>query len=277
MRKNKLQPECFYWSASRMNLWNDCQTCFWMKYIDKIKPTREHDYFDYGRAIHETIEAMGKGENAEVLKHGVLEMKDFGFFLKFQEHISKYQELKDRLKMKNGANEVEFLVETQMPDPFREGRNLLLYGFFDRVEYSPSTKTVPQAISYVNGKLESFDKVGKPVKNFRIMKLTEFKTKCGRWSLRDIRNNYQFAIYQYAVLKLNKGRKFFFQLINFVKNGKLDIQIEKANLTEGKLADQIKNTEDVIENIQNKKVNPKSTCGFFSPYNKEDCENYFII
>lgn len=263
-----------------MTAWETCQKCFWLKYIDKVPVGDRDTYpFDYGSFIHDSIETGQLDVNDLLAKTGNFEHAEMA-----EIHIQKYKEMVEKLKLVNGVNEVEFSLELPHPDPTQPDRHIVLYGFFDRIEYTPQTKVLPKAIKVVLDdskpkvflNITAYDDEGNEIKTpWEILKMVEYKTKASKWSIREIQKSYQFSLYKY-VLREIAGKDVFSQLLVFVKDKKKpDVQIERIDRDPKSLDDFLMKTRKVLDKIRKKEVNPISTCGYFSEY-KSICPEFIV-
>ena len=271
----KIPKVTFLWSASKFNRWNQCNKCFWLKYIEKVDVIEDRTPYLYGSYIHESIEALERGDKPLDVMDLVIETERPSDIQNAEYHLEQYSELKKKLKLNNGVCELEFLVESDMQNPFKPDQKLFFYGFLDRVEFC-NTEEKPQAIILKDNKITCYNAKGEEISNnFSIHKMIEYKTKGSKWGAKAIKDSYQFSMYQYICNKLNKDKGVACNMVNFIRGDNPCIQIEEISRSYQELLDWEISTKQTIDDILKKNINQNSTCGFFSPY-KSMCRNYTI-
>lgn len=276
MNKNITIPkDAFLWSASKYNAWNQCNKCFWLKYIEKIEIIEDRTPYLYGSYIHESIEEIEKGNKPLDVSDLVLETKRIQDITNADFHLNEYLKIKKDRNMTNGVSELEFLIESEFDNPFNSEQKLFFYGFLDRVEFC-NTEEKPQTIVVRGDKITCYNANGKEISNdYSILHMYEYKTKSTKWYPKAIRECYQFSMYQYICNKLNKGKGVSCTLINFIRGENPKVQIEDISRTWGDILKWDSLTRKTIEDIRDRKINEQSTCGFFCSY-KDKCREYQV-
>ena len=288
-RKKTLPLPKFYWSASRHWLWNDCQKCFCMKYIDKVPSFVDDYHFRYGRFFHEAIDniVLGNGDknppSSDLIK--VHELKET-HVVSYKKHIELFLDFQKKAGLKNSATEIEIRIELSCENPFsKNGEKLLLYGFLDFVEFSEDTKEKPTIITIVlsdDGKYKTigYDENLKIIENFTITKIFEFKTSTASFSKNKINSTPQFAWYSLFqnLVNLNSNAKApLFSLVNFIKDktNKND-RMQMLNLSfvdYEYISDEV---SSIMKTLKSKEISGISTCSYFSDY-KTLCPTYTYL
>lgn len=283
MRSNSLiQPTGFSWSASRIWLFEQCQKCFYLKYILKTPEIDKDPFvFAYGTAVHETIESISLWDEVTCFDIEYFQW-DEKRHESYKEHINKYKSgfvKEDEVLI----SEIEFIRQ----DPKQK---YPYYWFLDWLVFSSSILEdikkvwIPKAVEinedwsltrhcilHIDWK-EIVNKYISPNWYFgisKVKKLQEMKTQAAKWSVNAIKTNNQFTLY-HKLKDVFFGKDVLMQLINFYRDPKPDIQKERISKTE---LDYQKFDDKVIkitESMEANNYNPISTCSYFSGY-KDIC------
>ena len=289
MRQNTyLMPEWFYISASRINLYNQCEKCFYLKYILGVPaPTDDSTPFKYGTAVHNTVDAISQWKNYEVKKEDLNSEEDYKSYLWHKELIEKEfaqeWEVDDMLKS-YFVPEIEFVAKMcDMP----------VYWFLDWLVFDHNFKReleirdfVPRAVErqstgqgllwyWTDSKWEK-KVITSEIWKFgesQILKLVEMKTQANKRSYNAIKTNYQFMLYW----MINEA--FFdnvlFQLVNFYRKPKPWVQKERIEIDSNQRQMLLDKILEIKQKYETNTFRNESTCGHFSPY-KWVCENFSI-
>lgn len=262
MRNNIIMPTGFSRSASRINLYNTCPRCFYLKYILWTPYTDEQTWlYDYGNKIHNSIESLSLGNQIDY------EVSDFDWdeekYQKYYEHMVLYRE---RLGDQNVVSEIEFLYQDEdITDP--------IYWFFDwiilqkKVNWKIRAVKIlqDQLLRYVENEKEEISEIPSKfgyIGGIEILWFVEFKTQAKTRSYNDIKTNTQFAIYNHIKNIIAPDTNYTLLCFNTK-----DWKLQKAMLT---------NTEQDYEKVKNKikEISEKmkwsddrvSSCWYYSQY-----------
>lgn len=256
-----------------MNAWKRCRKCYWLKYEMKVPQIVEpKHFFAYGRYIHESVEAKESGQPVKDIIEMLKATSDSSLYHVAEKHLNFYGTLKKKLRLNHGVSEVEFLIETGEDDPLHGGK-LWLYGILDYVEYSKDTEHMPKSIIVSDGKIKGFLEDGNEVDSFKVAKIIEYKTRKGRYSLKEIDTEYQFSMYYIVSRMLPRSTAFRMQLVNFVKNQTGDVQVAKIERNATDIRNFWDETRRALDDMAKKLIPPMSTCGYYSPYG-EVCQQF---
>lgn len=279
-KNNTIKPDGFYWSASRHGLFNQCQKCFWLKYILKVPVGNTDDsMYEYGRFVHENLENIQNGEKEkdpkELLEIGLKEIHVRS--AKF--HIEEYKKYAKKLDLTNGVPEVEFSMDTGIKNPLSPKESLFLYGFIDYLEFTKDTIKKPRSVKISGEKIEAFDENSELIETpWRVQKMLEFKTSTASFSQNKIQSTPQFLYYWQVLQNMPKAENATMHLLNFRKETpkmSARVQVEIMKFSPEKIKDIFKEVENISENIQNKNISPISTCPYKGEY-QEICPDFSI-
>lgn len=275
-----LRPEGFSRSASRIWLFEQCQKCFYLKYILGMpEPEKDISVFSYGTAVHETIEAMSQWLKKEFpLEH----FNDAKAYENYKRHIEIYDNswVWDWVLV----NEIEFIRHD-------EHQKFPYYGFLDWIVFDKAilecipVHGYPRAVQILeNGNLlwtcirwDGIHKVESANWYFwwaKVIKLQEMKTQAQKWSYNKIKVNDQFTLY-HQVKDIFFGTDVIMQLINFFREPSAGIQkerIHKTQLDYDKLRAKVQNIQSIIDEDM---YSPISTCSYFGPF-RDICPSFTI-
>ena len=286
MRKNTfLMPEGFYVSASKINLFNQCEKCFYLKYVLWVPAPYDDDTpYNYGKAVHNTVDAISQWQWYDASIEDFNTDDDYKTYMLHKDMIEREFAGIEWLPWNFFVPEIEFVSKIDW---------VPVYWFFDWLMFDNQyqkeleiRKFIPRAVEMQeNWKWllwywfdSNWEKkvITSEIWKFwesKILKLVEMKTQANKWSYNSIKTNYQFMLYWMV------KEKFFwdilFQLVNFYRKPMPWIQKERIVIDENQekiLTDKIKEIE---RKCKDNSFKNESTCWHFSPY-KEICQNFTI-
>lgn len=284
-----LMPEGFYISASRINLYNQCEKCFYLKYVLWVPaPVDDSTPYNYGNAVHNTVDAISQWKNLEVSKEQFNSPEDYDAYLWHRALIER-----------------EFAQTEWMPQYFvpevefvREIAGVPVYWFLDWVVFDDyfareleTRDFIPRAVEIKDSKLTKSWKIlnrhwtdskwehriitsdlGKFGES-NILRVVEMKTQANKRSYNAIKTNYQFMLYGMVNDEFFGGK--LFQLINFYRKPFPWIQKERIVIDDKQCRLLTNKIVEIYDKYKNGTFSNVSTCWHFSPY-REICQNFTI-